>query len=90
MLVNSVFAFLVPVAAQQGGWVWLCVVRLIQGLGEGPIVSHYGKVSGRMILINYSTNDFPNRCHVHMHCLLNGFLPMVNLLFDELLLWEMA
>lgn len=38
MLVNSVFAFLVPVAAKQGGWFWLCVIRLIQGLGEGPIV----------------------------------------------------
>lgn len=37
MLVNSVFAFLVPIAA-DGGIVWLCVVRFIQGLGEGPIV----------------------------------------------------
>lgn len=38
MLVNSVFAFLVPIAAHRGGWVWLCVIRFIQGLGEGPIV----------------------------------------------------
>lgn len=38
MLVNSVFAFLVPVAARQGGAPWLIVVRFIQGLGEGPIV----------------------------------------------------
>lgn len=38
MLINSVFAFVVPVAARQGGVVWLCVVRFIQGLGEGPIV----------------------------------------------------
>lgn len=38
MLLNSVFAFLVPVAARQGGVFWLCVVRFIQGLGEGPIV----------------------------------------------------
>lgn len=38
MMVNSVFAFLVPYAAQHGGWGWLCVVRFIQGLGEGPIV----------------------------------------------------
>lgn len=38
MFVNSVFAFLVPVAARQGGVFWLCVVRFIQGLGEGPIV----------------------------------------------------
>lgn len=39
MLVNSVFAFLVPIAAQRFGVVGLCVVRFIQGLGEGPIVS---------------------------------------------------
>lgn len=39
MLVNSVFAFLVPIAAERGGWVWLTVIRFIQGLGEGPIVS---------------------------------------------------
>lgn len=39
MLVNSVFAFLVPVAAQHFGVVGLCVIRFIQGLGEGPIVS---------------------------------------------------
>ena len=39
MLVNSLFAFLVPIAAERGGWIWLCVIRLIQGLGEGPIVS---------------------------------------------------
>lgn len=38
MFINSVFAFLVPVAAREGGVVWLCVVRFIQGLGEGPIV----------------------------------------------------
>lgn len=40
MLLNSVFAFVVPVAAraQNGGVVWLCVIRFIQGLGEGPIV----------------------------------------------------
>lgn len=38
MLTNSVFAFLVPVAAQQGGILWMCVIRFIQGLGEGPIV----------------------------------------------------
>lgn len=38
MLVNSVFAFLVPYAAREGGWVGLCIVRFIQGLGEGPIV----------------------------------------------------
>lgn len=38
MLINSVFAFLVPVAARQGGAPWLIVVRFIQGLGEGPIV----------------------------------------------------
>lgn len=37
MLINSVFAFLVPIAA-EGGVIWLCVVRFIQGLGEGPIV----------------------------------------------------
>lgn len=40
MLINSVFAFFVPVAARQGGWLWLCIVRLIQGLGEGPIVNY--------------------------------------------------
>ena len=38
MLVNSVFAFLVPIAARQGGIWWLIGVRFIQGLGEGPIV----------------------------------------------------
>uniref|UniRef100_U5ETM3 Putative inorganic phosphate cotransporter n=1 Tax=Corethrella appendiculata TaxID=1370023 RepID=U5ETM3_9DIPT len=38
MLINSVFAFLVPVSARYGGWGWLIVVRFIQGLGEGPIV----------------------------------------------------
>lgn len=37
MLLNSVFAFLVPIAAKQGIFA-LCVVRFIQGLGEGPIV----------------------------------------------------
>lgn len=38
MLINSVFAFFVPIAARQGGPVWLIIVRFIQGLGEGPIV----------------------------------------------------
>lgn len=38
MLINSVFAFLIPYAARSGGVFWLCVVRFIQGLGEGPIV----------------------------------------------------
>lgn len=37
MFINSVFAFLVPIAAKKGVW-WLIVVRFIQGLGEGPIV----------------------------------------------------
>ncbi|CAG9102021.1 unnamed protein product [Plutella xylostella] len=37
MLINSVFAFLVPVAA-EAGWFYLIIVRFIQGLGEGPIV----------------------------------------------------
>ncbi|XP_046681162.1 putative inorganic phosphate cotransporter isoform X1 [Homalodisca vitripennis] len=37
MLINSVFGFLVPVSANHG-FGWLCVVRFIQGLGEGPIV----------------------------------------------------
>ncbi|XP_049873005.1 putative inorganic phosphate cotransporter isoform X2 [Pectinophora gossypiella] len=37
MLVNSVFGLLVPVAA-EAGWLWLVLVRFIQGLGEGPIV----------------------------------------------------
>lgn len=37
MLLNSVFAFLVPIAAKWGIG-WLIVVRFIQGLGEGPIV----------------------------------------------------
>jgi MFS transporter, ACS family, solute carrier family 17 (sodium-dependent inorganic phosphate cotransporter), other len=39
MMINSVFAFLVPIAAQKFGVVGLCVIRFIQGLGEGPIVS---------------------------------------------------
>jgi MFS transporter, ACS family, solute carrier family 17 (sodium-dependent inorganic phosphate cotransporter), member 5 len=38
MMVNSVFAFLVPYAAHRWGVVGLCFVRFIQGLGEGPIV----------------------------------------------------
>lgn len=38
MFINSIFAFLVPVAARNGGVYWLCVIRFIQGLGEGPIV----------------------------------------------------
>lgn len=33
MLINSVFAFLVPVAA-EAGYGWLIFVRFIQGLGE--------------------------------------------------------
>ncbi|XP_025836852.1 putative inorganic phosphate cotransporter [Agrilus planipennis] len=37
MLVNSVFALFVPLAAKSGA-AWLMAVRLIQGLGEGPIV----------------------------------------------------
>lgn len=37
MLINSVFAFLVPIAARKNVF-WLCIVRFIQGLGEGPIV----------------------------------------------------
>lgn len=38
MFINSIFAFLVPIAAREFGFVGLCVVRFIQGLGEGPIV----------------------------------------------------
>lgn len=38
MLINSIFAFAVPIAARKGGVIGLCVVRFIQGLGEGPIV----------------------------------------------------
>lgn len=38
MFINSVFAFMVPIAARSGGEGWLIVVRFIQGLGEGPIV----------------------------------------------------
>lgn len=38
MFINSVFGFLVPVAAREGGVIWLIIVRFIQGLGEGPIV----------------------------------------------------
>lgn len=38
MLINSIFAFVIPVAARSGSVYWLCVVRFIQGLGEGPIV----------------------------------------------------
>ncbi|XP_044592760.1 putative inorganic phosphate cotransporter isoform X1 [Cotesia glomerata] len=37
MLINSVFAFLVPISAHWG-FGWLLVIRFIQGLGEGPIV----------------------------------------------------
>jgi ACS family sodium-dependent inorganic phosphate cotransporter-like MFS transporter 5 len=37
MMINSVFAFLVPIAAEHGA-IWLAVCRFIQGLGEGPIV----------------------------------------------------
>lgn len=38
MLINSIFAFLVPIGARQGGIFGLSVIRFIQGLGEGPIV----------------------------------------------------
>lgn len=38
MLLNSVSAFIVPIATFKGDWVGLAVVRFIQGLGEGPIV----------------------------------------------------
>lgn len=38
MFINSVFGFLVPIAAREGGVLWLIIVRFIQGLGEGPIV----------------------------------------------------
>lgn len=38
MFINSIFAFVVPIAAREGGYVGLIVVRFIQGLGEGPIV----------------------------------------------------
>lgn len=38
MLINSVFAFLVPVAAEWGVG-WLIAVRFIQGLGE--VSKHY-------------------------------------------------
>ncbi|XP_018325096.1 putative inorganic phosphate cotransporter isoform X2 [Agrilus planipennis] len=37
MLINSIFGFLVPFAADWG-YVWLIIVRFIQGLGEGPSV----------------------------------------------------
>ncbi|CAO1419936.1 unnamed protein product [Diamesa tonsa] len=37
MFINSVFGFLVPVAARHSIWA-LIAVRFIQGLGEGPIV----------------------------------------------------
>ncbi|XP_065214587.1 putative inorganic phosphate cotransporter isoform X2 [Planococcus citri] len=37
MLINSVFGFLVPIAAEYNFWA-LIAVRFIQGLGEGPIV----------------------------------------------------
>lgn len=38
MLLNSLASFLVPVAARKGGYLALCIVRFVQGLGEGPIV----------------------------------------------------
>ncbi|KAH8386997.1 hypothetical protein KR093_003993 [Drosophila rubida] len=38
MMINSVVAFFVPISARKGGYMALCVVRFIQGLGEGPIV----------------------------------------------------
>ncbi|BES95421.1 unnamed protein product [Nesidiocoris tenuis] len=37
MLINSIFGLLVPIAAEYGQ-ISLIMVRLIQGLGEGPIV----------------------------------------------------
>ncbi|KAF6206564.1 hypothetical protein GE061_017798 [Apolygus lucorum] len=37
MLINSIFGLLVPIAAEYGK-ISLILVRLIQGLGEGPIV----------------------------------------------------
>ncbi|XP_073984990.1 putative inorganic phosphate cotransporter protein picot isoform X3 [Rhodnius prolixus] len=37
MLLNTIFGFLVPLAASYGKWS-LIVVRFIQGLGEGPVV----------------------------------------------------
>lgn len=38
MLINSLASFLVPEAARRGGYIALCIIRFIQGLGEGPIV----------------------------------------------------
>ncbi|XP_034118893.1 putative inorganic phosphate cotransporter [Drosophila albomicans] len=38
MMINSIAAFFVPIAARKGGYIALCAVRFIQGLGEGPIV----------------------------------------------------
>ncbi|XP_033170566.1 putative inorganic phosphate cotransporter [Drosophila mauritiana] len=38
MMINSLAAFFIPISARSGGVVGLCVVRFIQGLGEGPIV----------------------------------------------------
>lgn len=38
MMINSVFAFLVPLSARLGGALGMSVIRFIQGLGEGPIV----------------------------------------------------
>lgn len=38
MLINSVFAFFVPISARRGGAWGLSAIRFIQGLGEGPIV----------------------------------------------------
>ncbi|EDX01169.1 putative inorganic phosphate cotransporter [Drosophila yakuba] len=38
MMINSLAAFFIPISARSGGAIGLCVVRFIQGLGEGPIV----------------------------------------------------
>lgn len=72
MLLNSVFAFLVPVAARQGGLFGLCVVRFIQGLGEGPIVPCTHAMLAKWIPPNersrmgamvYAGNYFGLLCH---------------------------
>jgi MFS family permease len=64
MLINSVFGFLVPVAARHGGVFWLIVVRFIQGLGEGPIVpcTHAMLVNKYKIIIKIrkKTKEFSN------------------------------
>lgn len=38
MMVNSVFALLVPFFARKSAY-WLCVCRFIQGLGEAPLIA---------------------------------------------------